>query len=144
MSWTNPSVSSFKAYFTRPFPYGVDPNTSVTDADIANAMQMTNMAINQALWGDQSSYNVAYLLLTAHYMIVNLRSSSQGINGQFAFLEASKGVGAVNVSTSIPQRVLDNPLWSMLMKTNYGAEYMQLLLPQLSGQTFVVAGTTRP
>lgn len=142
--FVNPQPTDFMNYFNRDFPYGVDINTSVTTTDIANAMQMTNISINQALWTDQASYNVGYLLLSAHYMVLNLLSSSQGINGQYSWLENSKAVGAVNQSFSIPQRVLDNPYWSQLFKTNYGAQYMQLLLPQLCGQMYVVHGTTLP
>jgi hypothetical protein len=144
VAYTNPQPSSFKSYFIRDFSYGTNINTSVTDTDIANAMQMTNININQANWADQSSYNVGYLLLSAHYLVLNLRSSSQGINGQFSFLEQSKGVGAANQSFAIPQRILDNPLWSIFAKTNYGLQYLELLLPQLCGQIFTVIGTTLP
>jgi hypothetical protein len=77
-------------------------------------------------------------------LVLNIRSSSQGINGQFNFLQQTKSVGAVSEGFAIPQRILDNPYFSMLTKTNYGAEYLQLLLPQLAGQMFVVAGTTLP
>lgn len=141
MAYTNPSVADFKNFYTRDFPYGTDPNVSVLDEDITKAFTFANINVNQALFGDQGSYNVGYLLLSAHYLVMNLRSSSQGINGQFAFLEASKGVGAVNVSFSIPQRVLDNPDWSVLMKTNYGATYLQILLPALAGQMYTVPGS---
>lgn len=141
MAYTNPSVPDFKAYFFRDFPYGSDVNENVLDADIANAMQMTNININQGLFAEQSDYNVGYLLLTAHYLVMNLRQSSQGLNGQFSFLEQSKGVGSVNSSFAIPQRILDNPNWSMLTKTNYGAQYIQILLPALTGQMYTVPGS---
>lgn len=140
MAFTNPSVADFKSYFFRDFPYGTDINTTVTDADIANAMVQTNSSINQGLFTDQGSYNVGYCLLSAHYMVQNLRSSTQGINGQFNFLEASKGVGGVSSSYAIPQRVLDNPYWSMLIKTNYGAQYLQMILPLLEGAMFTAIG----
>ena len=141
MAYNNPSVADFQAYFFRDFPYGTDKNTSVLDQDIANAFQMTNININPGLFSSQSDYTVGYLLLSAHYLVMNLRQSSQGINGQFAFLEQSKGVGGINSSQAIPQRILDNPNWSMLMKTNYGAQYIQILLPALSGQMFSVPGS---
>lgn len=140
----NPSVQDFKDYFYRDFPYGTDQDTSVLDQDIAKAYQMTNINFSQCLWGDQSSYTVGYLYLSAHYLVMNLRSSSQGINGQFAFLENSKAVGSVSQGFAIPQRVLDNPDWAVLMKTNYGAQYLQLVLPQLAGQAFNVFGRTLP
>lgn len=144
MAYSNPSVADFKAFFTRDFPYGTDPNTSVLDADIAKSFQFTNINMNQGLFGDQGSYNVGYFLLSAHYLVMNLRASSQGVNGQFSFLDQSKGVGSVNTSFAIPQRILDNPYWSVLAKTNYGMEFLQLILPQLAGQIYSVVGSTRP
>ncbi len=144
MSYTNPSVADFKAYFTRDFPYGTDSETSVLDTDIAKAFGQSNIGINPALFSNQSAYSICYLLLSAHWLVIDLRASSQGINGQFSFLEQSKSVGSVSQSFAIPQRVLDDPYMAMLAKTNYGAKYLQLLLPQLAGQMFVAYGSTRP
>lgn len=144
MAYNNPSVADFKAYFNRDFPYGSDPNTSILDSDISKAFQMTNINVNEGLFGYQASYTVAYLLLSAHYLVMNLRASSQGINGQFNFLEQNKSVGSIAQSFAIPQRVLDNPDWAILCKTNYGAQFIQLILPQLAGNMFTVFGSTRP
>lgn len=144
MGFVNPSVADFKSFFVRDFPYGTDPNTSILDEDIAKAYQFTNVNFNPALFGDQGSYNIGYLLLSAHYLVMNIRASSQGINGQFNFLQNSKAVGSVSEGFAIPQRVLDNPDWAVLMKTNYGAQFLQLVLPQLAGQMYVVAGRTLP
>lgn len=141
MAFTNPSVADFQAYFFRDFPYGTDPNVAVLDVDITKAFTMTNINVNQCLFADQGSYNIGYFLLSAHYLVMNLRASTQGINGQFAFLEQSKSVGSVSTSFAIPQRVLDNPDWSVLMKTNYGAQFLQIILPALAGQIYTVAGS---
>lgn len=119
-------------------------NQQIMSSDITSAFQLTNVNINPGLFACQSDYTYGYLLLSAHYLVTNLRSSSQGINGQYNFLQASKGVGAVSEAFSIPQRILDNPYWSMLTKTNYGALYLQALMPQLCGQMFGVMGTTLP
>jgi len=144
VAFANPSVQDFKDFFVRDFPYGTDTNTSVLDSDIAKSFTFSNVNFSQSLWADQGSYNVGYFLLSAHYLVMNLRASSQGINGQFAFLEQSKSVGSVSQGFAIPQRVLDNPDWAVLMKTNYGAQYLQLILPQLAGQVYSVEGSTRP
>jgi hypothetical protein len=144
MSFINPTVVQFQTQFSRDFPYGTNPGTSVLTSDIQSAFTLTNFNINPGLFPDQTSYITAYNYLAAHYLVMNLRSSSQGINGQFNFLQASKGVGSVSEGFTIPQRILDNPYWSMLTKTNYGAQYLQLLLPQLAGQMFTIAGTTQP
>lgn len=142
MGFTNPAVQDFKNFFTRDFPYGTDPNVAILDDDIAKAFTFANPNINPALFGDQGSYTTAYLLLSAHYLVMNIRSSSQGISGQFSFLQQSKSVASVAESFAIPQRILDNPALAIFCKTNYGAQYVQFILPQLTGQIFNVCGAT--
>lgn len=144
MAFNNPAVSDFKNQFVRDFPYGTDPSTSILDSDILNSFTFVNVNFNTDLWPDQTSYTLGYLLLAAHYLVLSIRASSQGINGQFAFLQQSKSVGAIAESFGIPQRVLDNPEFSILCKTNYGAQYLSLILPQLTGQIFAVCRMTRP
>ncbi len=144
MAFNYPTVADFKAYFVRDFPYGTDPNTSVLDSDIAKAYGQTNFNFNEGLWPDQESFTMGYLWLAAHYLVVDMRASSQGINGQFSFLEASKSVGNVSQSFGLPERMLTNPAFAMLAKTNYGAKYLQLIYPQLAGQMFIAYGSTRP
>lgn len=144
MAYTAPTVANFKAQFARDFPYGTDPNIAVLDTDITNAFVFTDNTINQSLWGSQSIYTMAYCLLAAHFMVLSLRAGSQGLNGQWTWLQNSKGVGAVNEAFGIPQRVLDNPDFAQYYKTNYGAQYMNLLWPQLSGQVLTVCGGTQP
>lgn len=144
MAYTNPTVADFKAYFYRDFPYGTDLDTTVTDADITKAFGQTDFNINQDLFSSQAQYTTAYLLLAAHYLVVDLRMSSQGLSGQFSFMEQSKSVGSVSQSFAIPQRIQDDPYMAMLLTTNYGAKYISLLLPQLCGQIYTVLGSTRP
>lgn len=143
-TYIQPTVAEFKAYFTRDFPYNADPNLGVTDADIEKAFGQTNININPGLFADQAQYNIGYLLLAAHYLVVDLRMASQGINGQSNWLETSKSVGSVSQSFSVPQRIMDNPYLAALSKTNYGAKYLELILPQLAGAVFHTAGRTLP
>lgn len=144
MAYDNPSVADFKTRFYRDFPYGTDQDTSVLDQDITTAFTYVNININQGLFGEQASYSAGYLLLSAHYLVMNLRASSQGLNGQFNFLQNSKSVGSVSEAFGIPQRILDNPDWAILCKTNYGAMFIQLVLPQLAGNMFIAYGRTLP
>lgn len=137
-----PSVADFKSFFTRDFPYGTDPAVAILDQDIGNAFLKTNVNFNQNFFADQGSFNIGYLLLSAHYLVMSIRASSQGLNGQFNFLQQSKNAGSVAEAFAIPQRILDNPNWAFLCKTNYGAEYLALILPQLAGQIFSVHGGT--
>lgn len=144
MAFSNPSVADFQGYFVRDFPYGTDPKAQVLDSDIAKAFQQCNMQINPGFFSDQGSYNVGYFNLTAHYLVLNLRNSSQGLNGQYNFLQNSKSAAQISEAFGIPQKILDTPAYAMLCKTNYGAMYLQMVLPQLSGQVFTVFGRTLP
>lgn len=139
-----PSIEEFKAYWFRDFPYGTDPATSVTDADIIKAYGQTGVNFNQMLFSDQSTFNIGWFLLSAHYLVMDLRMSSQGIASKFSWGTQSKSVGSVSEAQAIPQRILDNPEFAYLVTTGYGAKFLNLILPQLSGQMFVVAGRTLP
>lgn len=144
MSFTNPTVAEFKTQFTRDFPFGTNAKTSILDSDISSAFIFANPNINPALFPDQVTYSLGYNLLAAHFLVLNLRSSSQGISGQYNFLQSGKGVGPMSESFAIPQRILDNPYLAMYCKTNYGTMYVQMVLPYLSGQMITVCGGTNP
>lgn len=144
MAYTNPDVQAFKDYFYRDFPYGTDPETSVLDQDIQKAYGQTNINISEAIWSNQAEYTIGYLLLAAHWLVIDLRMASQGIAGAYSWVTTSKSVGSVSESFQIPQRILDNPEMAQLAQTNYGAKYLQLLLPRMAGQMFNAYGSTRP
>lgn len=144
MSFVEPTVEDFKTRFARDFPFGIDQETTVLDSDIERAYILVRCNINQGLFCDQECFSQAFLLLAAHYLVTNLRSSSQGLSGNYEWLTSSKSVGSVSVSSSIPDSILRNPYYSMISKTNYGAEYLMMIYPLLSGQIFTVPGATRP
>ncbi len=144
MAYLNPSIPDFKAYFVRDFPYSTDPNAGVMDADINKAYGQASININPNLFASQSTYTIGYLLLAAHYLVTDLRMSSQGLNGQYSWVETSKSVGSVSQSFSVPQKIMDNPYLAMLSRTNYGAKYLELIIPQLAGAVFPTAGRTLP
>lgn len=139
---TNPTIQDFKDQFPRDFPYNADPTLGVTDTDIANAFRKVNVNINQAFYDSQSSYGIYYNLLAAHYLVMDLQRSAVGVGGGFSFMQASKSVGSVSVSSSIPQMFLDIPQLGILAKTAYGAEYLAYIIPYLSGNVFAVSGRT--
>lgn len=141
--FTNPSVADFKAYFVRDFQYGATVD-KVMDADITKAYGETAMNFNSALWPDQASYTMGYLYLTAHFLVMDLRASSQGVRGQYNFPQANKSVGNVSEGYAIPPQITDHPVYSMLSKTYYGAKYLFLVLPQLTGNIVAVCGSTQP
>ncbi len=144
MAYLAPTIAEFKAYFVRDFPYGTDPTTSILDADINKAFGQTNFNISQDMFATQGNYQIAYMLLAAHYLVTDLRMSSQGLSGQYSWAESSKSVGSVSQSFAIPQKILDNPFFAMLARTNYGAKYLELIMPLLAGQVGYVCGRTHP
>lgn len=143
MGYNNPLITDFSTYFYRDFPYNTDPNLGVTTTDIGNAYAMVNININQGNWADQPSYTIGYLYLAAHYVCLNLRAGSQGINGQYNWIQNSKSVQGVAEGFQVPERLAGNPYFTMLAKTNYGARYFELLLPQLMGMITTAYGRTR-
>lgn len=143
MANNNPSVDDFKTYFIRDFPFGTDISTSILDTDIVKAFNQVNAMINQNLFDNQGTYTIGYLLLSAHFLVINLRASSQGISGQFSWLQNSRGAGSVSEGIAIPQRILDNPGFSMLSKTNYGAQFLEMIIPQICGNMFIACGHTK-
>lgn len=142
MSLVNPTVDDFKSLFRRDFPYGNDDLTTVNDIDINNALSFQQNTINQNLFPTQNLYTQGALLLAAHYLVTNLRASSQGIAGKYDWLTASKSVGPVSAGFSIPERILENPELAVLAGTTYGVQYLAIILPLLTGQMFAVAGGT--
>lgn len=143
MAYVQPTVADFKAFFTRDFPYGATEDT-VMDADITRAISTTAINFNEAFFGTQDTYATGFLLLAAHFLVMNLRASSQGIAGGYSWLQTSKAAGNVSEGFQIPEEILKNPVYAMLSKTNYGAQYLMLILPQMAGQVFTVCGGTQP
>lgn len=143
MAFTNPTIADFKSHFFRDFPYGTAMN-SVQDADITKAISEANFNFNPGLFDTQENYSLGFLYLTAHYLVMDLRASAQGIQGNYPWLSQSKSVGSVSESSAIPERILANPILAMLSKTYYGAKYLSLVLPKLVGNIGIVGGATQP
>jgi hypothetical protein len=145
MAFINPSVADFKAQFIRDFPYGTDVQTSILDQDIINAYKQVNANINQGLgWIDQAEYTLGYLYLAAHYLVSAIQASSQGLSGQYNFLQQSKGVAGVSEGFSIPQRFVDRGNLGIYCKTHYGLFYADLIYPKMIAPMMSVRGETKP
>ncbi len=143
MSYTYPTVNDFKNFFTRDFPYGTDPNTSVLDVDISKAQVEAKFNFNSAFASNQENFSLLFNYMTAHYLCLDLRAAQQGFEGQFSWVQTSKSVGSVSEGFQVPERIMANPEFAMLLKTNYGGKFLSLILPQMSGQMFSVFGGTR-
>lgn len=144
MGYVFPTVTDFKNYFVRDFPYGDDSTEDVLDSDIGKAQSEAQFNFSSALASDQNQFSLLFNYLTAHFLVMDLRASSQGISGRGQWLENAKSVGNVSQSFSIPDRILNNPELSYYTQTNYGMKYLMLILPRLTGQIFTVCGVTKP
>lgn len=136
-----PTIAEFKAQFSRDFPFS-GTSDSVMDSDITKAIFQASFNVNESLFADETSFKFAFNYLAAHYLVMNLKASSQGLNGGFSWLESSKSVGSVSQSFAIPQSILDHPILSMFSKTSYGAMYLSLVLPLTYGQVNAIGGGT--
>lgn len=143
MAYVKPDVDDFKELFTRDFPFG-ESSEFVMDSDITRAYGEVDVNLNEGLYEDQASFTLSYLYLAAHFLVMDLRASSQGIQGSYAWMTSGKSVGSVSESYAIPDKILANPYYAMLSKTNYGAKFLMMLMPRLVGQIYVVAGGVRP
>ena len=141
----NPGIG----YVTAPYVYlplfGDNTELSkVTDGDLAKSFTLaTAFNITQALLGSQAAFTYAYNLLSAHYLCENVLAGSSGLSGKADWLTKSKSVGNVRESFDIPKRILNSPYLSKLSKTVYGAQFLELMAPQLVGNIVFARGTTQ-
>lgn len=119
--------------------------SKVTDFDIAQAVtQACAFNITQAIFGSQAAFTEAYDLLSAHYLVESLLASASGINGKAEWITKAKAVANVKEDFDIPDRILRSPYLSKLSKTTYGAQFLELVSPQLIGNVQSFRGQTNP
>ena len=118
-----------------------DYNNYINDNDILKAFGQAKNMINVNLFKNNLELlKICYLLLSAHYLIVDL-NMSQG-NGASGFMMTSKTVDGVSATYGIPQSLLNSPLFSYIAKTEFGLKYIQYIIPMLNGYNRCVMGTT--
>lgn len=146
------TVSDFKAQFKREFQYAPENSsleqdlnsTYIFDSDITRAFAEAQMIFNEALFGDDASIKLAYLYLTAHYLVLDLRNAANGGNGGANFPIQSKNVGSVSVSYAVPEQFKNNAQLMGYTSTGFGNKYLSFLLPNLVGNVVTVIGATTP
>lgn len=145
-----PTVDEFKTFFSRDFPFQppvtppevVNPEQYVQDSDVEKAFLMTNLKFNEEFFATQEEYTMGYMYLAAHTLAVNLRNSNGGFNSTFTWASSSQSVGSVSISSSVPDSIAKNPLYSWLVSTNYGLEYLMMILPNLVAPFGIARGAT--
>jgi hypothetical protein len=143
MAYTPVTVADFKSWFVRDFFYDTTPK-GVMDSDITNALATAGINFNSGLMESQAVFSQMFLLLSAHFLVTNIRASSAGLSGQFAGLTNNKSVGNVSEGYTIPPQVQNNAFLMGLYSTQYGAQYVTLLAPRLIGHVMTVIGNTTP
>ena len=139
------TVNDFRGWFSRDFPYSNDGDlTGVTSTDIKKAFVEASMNFNPSLFETDNDKKLGFLYLAAHYLCIDLQNSSQGINGKYEGMMASKSVGSVSVGYTIPTWLLEHPFYSLLSQTKYGMKYLSLIIPVLVGNIAAVKGITHP
>lgn len=139
------TVEEFKGWFSRDFPYSLNGElTGVTNQDITKAFAEASMNFNTSFFSTEDDVKLGFLYLSAHYLVIDLQNSSQGINGRYEGIMSSKSVGSVSVGYTIPDWVMAHPIYSLLSQTKYGMKYLSLIIPMLVGNIAAVKGATHP
>lgn len=146
MAFTTPTPADFKSRFDRDFAFAVDQTdvTKVRDKDLNTAIGQAGLNFNPGLFAAQAGFAEAYLLLTAHFLCVNLLASSQGLGGAGEWLVNQKAVGNVSASFDVPERIKRSPFLAALSKTSYGMTYLQIITPLLVGNVLGVCRNASP
>lgn len=146
--YTAPDVSVFKAYFTRDFSYApaddADNLKFVTDVDIEKAYDQAVANYNDSLFEDDDVTQMVFLWLSAFYLVMDLQTSSHGINSQANFPISSKSVGNVSVGYTVPEKYAKDPLLAIYTGNAYGLKYLSYLIPRLLGNFQYAEGGTQP
>jgi hypothetical protein len=142
----------FKTWFSRDFLYETPagsviprpgcPNEYVRDADIDKAFIEAQQVFNAGLFGTDQELTVAYLYLTAFYLVNDLQTSAQGLGSTPYFMVNSRTVGGVSESYEIPEWVKKDPILSAFSLNRYGQKYISLIKPLLVGNVQIAFGWT--
>ena len=139
------TVTEFKTWFFRDFPYSAnnDDLSGITENDILKAFAEAMFVFNKDLFAE-NEVKTAFLYIAAHYLIIDLKNSSLGLKGAFSGLMTNKSVGSVSVGYTLPNWIMDNPLYSLIAQTPYGVKYLSLVIARSVGNIGVVKGATYP
>lgn len=120
-----------------------DINNYVQDNDITNAFAEAQVIFNQSFFPTDAVIKLAYLYLTAHYLVNDLKAALAGIGASAAFPVNSKTVGSVSESYSIPEAYLEDPRLAFYTSSAYGLKYLSMVLPNIVGNMQAIAGWTQ-
>jgi hypothetical protein len=119
-----------------------DINNYVLDSDIERAFAEAQMLFNQTLFYDDAEIQLAYLYLTAFFLVEDIKRATQGLNSSSSFNVASRSVGSVSESYDIPDAYKNDPQLSILSSNGYGQKYTMLIYGRSRGMIMTVQGAT--
>lgn len=146
------TLDQFKAWFSRDFVYLIPANQTtarpdccpsyVTDDDLSKAFIEAKINFNESLHSDDDQLRTTFLYLAAHYLVNDLQTATNGLGSSGFFPVASRAVGPVSESYSMPSWVTNDPVLGAYTTTRYGQKYLSLIRPLMIGNVTVYQGTT--
>lgn len=124
--------------------YDASLDDYIQDDDIERSFDEAEFNINQSIFSTDEQIKLAFLYISAHYLVNDIRAVGQGIESQGSFNVSARSVGRVSETYAIPQRYLDSPTFSFYTTSAYGMKYLSLVMPHLIGNVGVVGGGTNP
>ncbi len=138
----------FTDYFDRDFDFGLGME-NVRPKDIRKAFAEAWANYNPCLWGDDSA-TVSFLYLSAHYLVLNIQAAGglgrkkKGVRAGGRGAVGNKSIGGISVGYQLPAEIVDSPILSHFLQTEYGQKYLSLLAPRLVGGVTAVEGPREP
>ena len=122
-----------------------ETNIYVLDSDIEKAYFQARQFFNNNLFDNENDLLSYICYLIAHYLVIDIQMSQEGVNSTGYYIPNHTTVGDVSESYSNPTNSQgDSFILYQLNQTRYGQKYLSLISPLLVGHFNSVRGTTTP
>ena len=120
-------------------------NVYVLDSDIEKAIFQAKQFFNSNLFSTDEELLSYFVYLVAHYLVIDIQMSQEGINSTGYYIPNHVTVGDVSESYSNPTNSQgDSSIVYQLNQTRYGQKYLALISPLMVGRFSCVGGSTTP
>ena len=122
-----------------------ETNVYVLDSDIEKAYFQARQFFNPNLFDNENDLLSYICYLIAHYLVIDIQMSQEGVNSTGYYIPNHTTVGDVSESYSNPTNSQgDSFILYQLNQTRYGQKYLSLISPLLVGHYNSIRGTTTP
>lgn len=122
-----------------------ETNIYVLDSDIEKAYFQARQFFNPNLFDNENDLLSYICYLIAHYLVIDIQMSQEGVNSTGYYIPNHTTVGDVSESYSNPTNSQgDSFILYQLNQTRYGQKYLSLISPLLVGHYNAIRGTTTP